>query len=177
MTNTDTLLQKFHKLSEGEQQILLALSILFAPVGQTRFQEILRALYCVEPKVYKLIAKPLREKLVSQGLIEATQYGWRLVTGGISEVLMRTAFLEYPELFTKLAKFSLADSDYVPSHLSLLHKVKRLRFFLYLEDSKKFESHFYAIEEEFPGQVLSALDLLFFSPFDKAWFDKINGSQ
>ncbi|NOR80182.1 MAG: hypothetical protein GQ529_05015, partial [Methyloprofundus sp.] len=176
MSNTNTLLTRFQQLSEDEQQILLALAILFAPVSQTRLQQILRALNCVEPKVYKQIAKPLREKLVQQGLIEATQHGWRCVTGGISEVLMRIAAQEYPDIFARLAKFSLASREYVPSHLQLIDKVRRLRFFLYLGDDKQFEACFKGIENEFPRDVMSALELLFFSPFDKAWFDSLSGN-
>ncbi len=174
MSNTETLLSRFDKLSEDEQQILLALAILFAPLGQTRLQEILRVLKCVEPKVYKQIAKPLREKLVRQGLIEVTQHGWRCVTGGISEVLMRIAFQQYPELFAKLAKFSLANREYVPKHLQLIDKVRRLRFFLYLGDDKQFEVCFKGIENDFPREAMSALVLLFFSPFDQAWFKSLN---
>ena len=165
MSNTETLLSRFDKLSEDEQQILLALAILFAPLGQTRLQEILRVLKCVEPKVYKQIAKPLREKLVRQGLIEVTQHGWRCVTGGISEVLMRIAFQQYPELFAKLAKFSLANREYVPKHLQLIDKVRRLRFFLYLGDDKHFEVSYQGVESEFPRESMSALVLLFFQPW------------
>lgn len=99
MSQTNLLLKKFYQLSEDEQQILLSLSILFVPVGQARLQEVLRGLNCVEPKVYKQIAKPLREKLVDQGFIESTKYGWRCVTGGISEIFIRIALQEYPGLF------------------------------------------------------------------------------
>ena len=174
MSNIETLLKRFQQLSEDEQQILLALAILFAPVGQTRLKEILSALNCVEPKVYRLIAKPLREKLVLQGFIEVTQHGWRCVVGGFSKVLIRIAMDEYPDLFARLAKFSLASREYLPSQLQLIDKVRRLRFFLYLGDDKQFEACFHDIENVFPKEAMSALVLLFFSPFDKTWFESLN---
>ncbi len=174
MLNIVTQLKKFHQLSEDEQQILLALAILFAPTGQTRLKEILSALKCVEPKVYKQIAKPLREKLLQQGLIEATQNGWRCVVGGMSEVLLRIAINEYPDLFAKLAKFSLASREYIPNHLQLIDKVRRLRFFLYLDDEKGFEVCFQNIEKAFPAEIMSVLGLLFFSPYDQVWFESLN---
>lgn len=174
MSQTDTLLKKFHQLSEGEQQILISLAILFYPTRQTRLQEILRALNCVKPKVYQQIAKPLREKLVKQGFIEDTQFGWRCTTGGISEVLMRIGVQQYPDLFAKLAKFSLASRDYVAKQYQLGDKVRRLRFFLYLDEDKQFEGCFREIEYEFPKEAMSALELLFFSPFDQRWFESLN---
>ncbi|WP_428357473.1 DEAD/DEAH box helicase [Methyloprofundus sp.] len=173
MSSTEALLKKFTKLPVAEQQILLSLSVLFAPVGQTRLQEILRALNCVEPRVYKQIAKPLREKLVGLGLIEANPHGWRCATGGISEVLMRIALDEYPDIFAKLAKFSLASREYVPHPLQLIDKVRRLRFFLYLKDIEQFKKCFQEIEHEFPKESMSALVLLFFVPFDQVWFASI----
>ncbi|MBT7434580.1 MAG: DEAD/DEAH box helicase [Gammaproteobacteria bacterium] len=174
MSQTNLLLKKFYQLSEDEQQILLSLSILFVPVGQARLQEVLRGLNCVEPKVYKQIAKPLREKLVDQGFIESTKYGWRCVTGGISEIFIRIALQEYPGLFFRLADFSLNSRDYMPSQLRLMDRVRRLRFFLYLNEDKQFEDCFQEIEGEFPEEAMSALELLFFSPFDKAWIKSVN---
>ncbi|OQK18309.1 hypothetical protein AU255_10950 [Methyloprofundus sedimenti] len=173
MSNTEILVKKFHKLSADEQQILLSLAVLFVPVGQTRLQEILRALKCVEPSVYKQVAKPLREKLANEGFIVISTDGWRCVTGGLSEVLVKIAFREYPGLFTKLARFCLADRNYVPQHLKLIYQVRSLRFFLYAEEAEKFASCFYSLENSFPAHIESVISLLFFSPFDKAWFDQL----
>ena len=142
MSNIESLVKKFHKLSADEQQILLSLAVLFAPVGQTRLQEILRALNCVEPRVYKQVAKPLREKLENEGFIVISSDGWCCVTGGLSETLVRIAFQEYPDLFAKLAKFCLADRNYVPQHLKLIYQVRSLRFFLYAEEVEKFSACF-----------------------------------
>ncbi|MCK5353616.1 MAG: hypothetical protein KAJ63_00745, partial [Methyloprofundus sp.] len=174
MADTRVLLQKFHKLAEAEQQILLSLAILFSPVGQTRLQEILRALDCVDPRACKLIAKPLREKLLKQGLIEQNQFGWRCATGGISELLMRIALQTQPDLFSRLANFSLSSREYVAQPYQLVDKVRCLRLFLYLGDNERFEQQLREIEDKFYNDVISVFNLLFFSNFDKAWFDSLN---
>lgn len=176
MSDTGALLKKFYELSENEQQILLSLAIIFSPTSQIRLQEILHTLSCVEPKVYKKIVTPLGKKLLKQGLIEQNQFGWRCATGGLSEVLMRIAVQKYPDLFASLAKFSLASRDYVPHQYQLVDKVRCLRFFLYMGEVEKFIFQLNQIENEFPNEVISVLNLLFFSNFEKNWFDSVNSN-
>ncbi|TXK93133.1 hypothetical protein BMR02_15690 [Methylococcaceae bacterium HT1] len=50
------------------------------------------------------------------------------------------------------------------------------RLYLYLGDDKQFETCYLDIENEFPKEAMSALELLFFSPFDQAWFESINNN-
>jgi len=174
MSIQEALLRKSQLLTEDEQQILLALAILFVPVGQTKLLDILRGTQSVEPKVYKQIAKPLKDKLERQGLITATKDGWRCAKE-ISEVLMKIAFEDHNNLFSKLAEYSLSDRPYYSSYqVKILNSVRILRFSLYLGNAKKFKEQFDSFEDEFPDQVMPLLNLLFFTAFDKPWFDQLN---
>ncbi len=174
MSTQETLLRKFQLLSEDERQVLLALAILFVPVGQTKLIDILRGTQSVETKIYKQITKPLKDKLERQGLITVTSDGWRCAKE-ISEVLMKIAFEDHNNLFSKLADYSLSDRPYYSSYqVKVLNAVRILRFYLYLGNAKKFKEQFDSFEGEFPDQVMPLLNLLFFTAFDRPWFDQLN---
>ncbi len=174
MTSQEALLRKFQILNEDEQQILLALAVLFVPIGQTKLSDILSTSEAVEPKVYKQVAKPLKEKLKRQNLITVSKDGWRCAKE-ISEVLMKIAVKEHKHLFSKLAEYSLSERAYYYSYEGkVLGAVKILRFNLYLADAEQFKEQFSNFENEFPDQVAPLLNALFFSDFDKPWFDQLN---
>ncbi len=175
MSTRETLLRKFQLLSEAEQQVLFALAILFVPVGQTKLLKILRETQAVEPKVYKQIAKPLKDKLNRQGLIAISKEGWRCAKE-ISEALMKEAYAEHRDLCLKLAEYSLSERPayYYSYEMQLLSAVRDLRFYVYLGQAEKFKEYFDRFEGEFPDQVSPLLNLLFFVPFDKSWFDQLN---
>ncbi|MBE0469034.1 MAG: DEAD/DEAH box helicase [Methyloprofundus sp.] len=174
MSTQEALLNKFQQLTKDEQQILLALAVLFIPVGQTKLLDILRGTGAVEPAVYKQVSRLIKDKLERQGLITVTNDGWRCAKE-ISEVLMKMAFKEHNNLFSKLADYSLSDRPYYSSYqIQVLNAVRVLRFYLYLGNAQKFKEQFDHFEDEFPDQVMPLLNLLFFTAFDKPWFDQLN---
>jgi hypothetical protein len=130
------LLESFENLSDGEQNILLALSIVYAPVGQTHFQDLLRLSNCVSRTVSNIVGKPLREKLLRLELLEITPAGW-VSPRTISETLMKKAVAK-KALFEKLAPVLINDS--IRSHYNVLHlhKIKLLRIYLYQQKEKEF---------------------------------------
>ncbi|NOQ64090.1 MAG: hypothetical protein GQ582_06220, partial [Methyloprofundus sp.] len=174
MPSINTLLNRFNKLPEEEQQILIALSMVFIPIGQTRFQNLLRQLECIEPLVYKKIAKPLREKLLASELLEETNAGLRVTTGGLSEKLMRIGVKKYPDMFVKLAKWGIADQEYVPYQYQIIALGAKLRFFLYLGLDDAFIAQFEQVESVHPKHIERILSLLFFADFDAEWFASIH---
>ncbi len=67
-----TLLKRYHRLPEDEQLILQVLSVIYEPINQTTLQAVLRELEWTSRKgapLASLMIKPLREKLIRQGLI------------------------------------------------------------------------------------------------------------
>ncbi|MEE9397686.1 MAG: DEAD/DEAH box helicase [Methylococcales bacterium] len=169
------LLDNFEKLSQEEQDILLALSIVYAPIGQTRFQEFLKQSYCVPAEVSNLVAKPLREKLVSLELIEATPEGW-ICSRAISEVLMKK-MAGRSSLFDKLTFFLLTQSlNYNNPSLFLLYDVRDLRIYLYRSDEKEFINHIQQFEQNNLQDLISTLESLFFQDFDADWFNDLSAT-
>ncbi|SHE20530.1 DEAD/DEAH box helicase [methanotrophic endosymbiont of Bathymodiolus puteoserpentis (Logatchev)] len=175
MSTQEILLRKFQLLTEDEQLILSALSILFIPVSQTKLLTILRETQAVNHRVYKRVAKPLKDKLQQQGLIVITKDGWRCAKE-ISEVLMKKASVDHRDLFLKLVEYGLSESTayYYSYEMQVLSAVRNLRFYLYLGEAEKFKKNFTRFEDEFPDQVSPLLNLLFFTPFDKSWFEQLN---
>jgi len=162
MSTVTTLINRFNQLPEAEQEILMALSILFAPVDQTKLQEILRTLDCVEPKVYKLITKPLREKLVALELLDISSDGWRCPIA-TSESLVRIALRDKKYLFEQLVNFSLQSRHYIAPHLQFLHLVRNLRFYFYQGKRLEFQETLDELEVLYPEHLSSVFDLLIFT--------------
>lgn len=176
-SNTEILLKRFHRLSDDEQLVLLAMSVLFVPVGQTRLKETLRDTRVVETKVYKQINQGLKEKLLRQKLISVSNDGWRCAQGGLSEVLIKMLIEKHFDLFVALSKQCLMQTAYVPYQLQLFYQLRDLRIFLYFGDAEKFAEQFWAIQKSYSSsQFIEVLDLLFFSPFDENWFAGINAT-
>jgi hypothetical protein len=121
------------------------------------------------------VAKPLKDKLQQQGLIVITKDGWRCAKE-ISEVLMKKASVDHRDLFLKLVEYGLSESTayYYSYEMQVLSAVRNLRFYLYLGEAEKFKKNFTRFEDEFPDQVSPLLNLLFFTPFDKSWFEHLN---
>ena len=165
------LLERFEKLSQGEQEILLALSVVYAPIGQSRLQQLLRHSDCIPEAISNIIGKPLREKLENLQLIELTNAGW-ICSREISEVLMKKA-VEKPSFFEKLAPQVLNDNNNYPYPSFHLHRIKSLRIYLYQQDEKAFISHFQRFEQENFQHLISTLDNLFFQDFDAQWFSNL----
>ncbi|HEY5138069.1 MAG TPA: hypothetical protein VIJ25_01940, partial [Methylococcales bacterium] len=70
------LLALFNALSSDEQNIVLALAVVYAPISQSGLQGLLRATGCFEPKKIAMIDRPLREKLQNTQLLVITLDGW-----------------------------------------------------------------------------------------------------
>jgi hypothetical protein len=172
MTSTEKLLTKFHALTKTEQEVLLALSVMFVPIGQTQLQRALRASSHIKPLAYKIVVKPLKDKLESAGLIVISSDGWRCHSD-LSEVLIKIALRERSELFVKLVQYRSTQHDYVTHKSRIFYMVRDLRFFLYSHDYHKFSRLFLELMEQFSDQSIDALDLLFFDAWDAEWFKSL----
>ena len=130
------LLNNYNKLSQGEQDILLALSIVYTSIGQTRFQQLLKLTGYFLNVITNIVAKPLREKLARLELIEVSDAGW-VCSPKISETLMRKA-AEKPELFNQMVN-PLSSKVVSPFYnLPHLQEIRWLRFYLYQQKVPEF---------------------------------------
>ena len=122
-------LTSFNALGIDEQMIMLALAVIYAPIGQSSLQKLLRTTGFFSANTIAFIDRPLCEKLQENGLIILTQDGW-CCSEDSAEPLMRLAILE--PWFTKLAQLLIAEpSYYYPARISVFHAIKQLRIFLY----------------------------------------------
>ncbi len=172
MTPTEKLLTKFHALTKTEQEVLLALSILFVPIGQTRLQQALRATSHIEPLAHKKVAKPLKDKLEGAGLLETSSDGLRC-SRDLCEVLIKIALDERPDLFVELVQYCQHSRDYEPYKLRIFYMARDLRFFLYGHEYGNFSELFLELLDAFPDQAVDVLDLLFFRTWDAEWFAEL----
>ena len=165
------LIDKFNGLSQGEQDILLALSMVFTPIGQTRFQQILTLSDYFSSATTNLIAKPLREKLIKLKMIEITDTGWTC-SREISETLMRKA-AKKPVSFNAMVNLLTNSAETIFYDRSHLREIKLLRFYLYQQKTSKFIALLTQFKQKHYNYFISALDQLFFHNFDADWFNTL----
>jgi len=161
------LLALFNALSNDEQSIVLALSVIYAPITQTSLQVLLRTTACFDKKIIALIDRPLREKLQKSNLMDITQEGWRC-NDDIAELLMRRA-LEEP-WFNKLAQLLIAEPNYYAARISAFHAIKQLRIFLYQGNESAFAANMQRFHTEYPQQFTANINRIFFNDYDADWF-------
>ena len=89
----NTLLTRFNALSNNEQQILLALAVIYAPITQSSLQSLMAKSFGFELTTLRLIDKALREKLQKAELLVISPDGWRC-NETIAEPLIRLAIAE-----------------------------------------------------------------------------------
>ena len=164
----DKLLIPFNALSNDEQSIMLALAVIYAPIGQTSLQALLRSTGCFESKIIATIDRLLREKLQKAELMVMTQDGWRC-NEEIAERLMRLALKE--PWFNKLAQLLIAEPNYYyPARISAYHAIKQLRIFLYQGNESAFVANIKRFHSEYRQLFAVNISRIFFNDFDAIWF-------
>jgi SNF2 family DNA or RNA helicase len=166
------LLPLFNGLSSDEQTIMLALAVIYAPIGQSSLQELLAKLSCFEPQTIRLINRPLREKLLQAKLMVVTQDGWRCYED-IAELLMRRA-IEEP-WFNKLAQLLIAEINYYyPARTSIYHAIKQLRIFLYQGNESAFAANIEHFHSNYRQNFTDIINQIFFHDYDAIWFASLS---
>ena len=150
---------------------MLALAVIYAPIGQTSLQALLRSTGCFESKTIATIDRPLREKLQKAELMVMTQDGWRC-NEEIAELLMRRA-IEEP-WFNKLAQLLIAEPNYYyPARISAFHAIKQLRIFLYQSNESAFVANIKRFHNDYRQAFTVNISRIFFNNFDAAWFSSL----
>ena len=128
-TTQQRLLELFNVLPEREQDVLLVLTVIYAPIGQSNLQSTLKSAG-FDTDTIKLVNRDFQDRFQKMGFIIGAHEGW-YCHRDITENLMRLA-LNKP-WFTKLAQQIIMGKDlysYLPAKIVVLHQVKKLRLFL-----------------------------------------------
>jgi SNF2 family DNA or RNA helicase len=166
------LLIVFNALSNDEQNILLVLAVIYAPIGQANLQRLLRTTGYFEPKTIALPEKALREKLQKSKLITISSDGWRC-NEEIAELLMQCAIKE--PWFNKLAQLLIAEPNYYyPASVSIYHAIKQLRIFLYQGNDSAFAANIERFHNEYRQKFADYINRIFFNDYDAEWFASLS---
>ncbi len=164
----DKFISFFNALSKDEQQVLLVLAVVYAPIVQSNLQALLKLLACVEPKKLALIDRHLGEKLQQSGVVLVNADGWQC-NKKIAEHLMRIAVNE--PWFNKLVQYLIAQpSYYYPVRLDVFHAIKQLRIFLYQENIAAFSANIDYFYNSYPQHFTEAMNDIFFNEYQSIWF-------
>jgi len=151
---------------------MLALAVIYAPIGQSSLQGLLAKSSGFEPKTIRLIDKLLREKLQKAELMVITQDGWRCHED-IAEQLMRCAIAE--PWFNKLAQLLIAEPNYYyPAKISIYHAIKQLRIFLYQGNDSAFAANIARFHSDYRQNFADFINRIFFNNFDGTWFASLS---
>ncbi len=168
----DKLLTSFNALSKDEQTIMLVLSVIFAPIGQSNLQTLLKTLACFDIKKLAVLDKPLREKLLKTNLIVVMPDGWRC-NEDFAEYLMRLATEEV--WFNKLAQFLIAQPGYYyPARTEVFHAIKQLRIFLYQGNDTAFAANIERFYSDYPQTFSLYINKIFFKNYCVEWFTSLS---
>ena len=163
----NTLLTRFNALSNNEQQILLALAVIYAPITQSNLQSLLAKASGFDLTTIRLIDKALREKLQKAQLLVISPDGWRC-NDTIAERLMRLAIVE--PWFNKLAQLLIAEPGYYHPRVSVYHAIKQLRIFLYQGNETAFAANIERFHSSYRQNFADSINRIFFNEYDATWF-------
>jgi len=147
---------------------MLALAVIYAPIGQSSLQGLLAKSSGFELKTICLIDKSLRDKLQKDKLIVISQEGWRC-NEDIAEQLMRLAIAE--PWCNKLSQLLIAEPNYYyPARISVYHAIKQLRIFLYQGNESAFVANIKHFHSEYRQSFAVNINRIFFNDYDATWF-------
>lgn len=166
------LLSSFNALSNDEQIILQALSVIYAPIGQTAFQELLKKSAIFQPGTVAIINKVVREKLQGKQLIVISTDGWQCHPDFV-EYLTRLAFRK--SWFNKLADFLIADhKSHYHYQVTLANAIKKMRIFLYQGNEQAFIVDINRLFSYESRELPDIIKRIFFNDFDADWFASLS---
>ncbi len=163
------LSELFDVLPQHEQDILLVLAVVYAPIGQLSLQNTLKAAG-LDAITMKSVNRDFQERFQKMGFIIGSHEGW-YCHRDISETLMRIAVTK--PWFMKLAQHLIMEKDgysYSPAKFMVLHQMKKLRLFLYQHNETGFAANIALLYQDFPEHFEELIQQLFFEHFDREWF-------
>ncbi len=168
----DKLLARFNELSGDEQALMLALSVVYAPISHNQLQELLKKIPDFKLKSVRLNDKALWETFQKTQLIRSTANGW-LCHPELSERLIKLAVAE--PWFKSLCALLIADRYfYYPPNIYIWHVVKQIRIFLYQDNAMALSANIERFGEEYRSEFYNVFQKLFFEAFDAQWFESLS---
>ncbi len=168
---TQKLLAKFEALPEDEQSIIFALVVNFTPIGQVKLQTLLKATGVFTPESIRKVGPELKQKFKKTGLVLFPPGGW-VCEHSISEILMKRA-IKKPIFFKKLSKI-VVETPLSSQQNEMLKSIRGLRLHLYQNNLEGVVLGLNELQEKFPQHLEPTLLRLFFTSFDKDWFDGLH---
>ncbi|MDD5227266.1 MAG: DEAD/DEAH box helicase [Methylococcales bacterium] len=166
------LSELFDVLPQHEQDILLVLAVIYAPIGPLNLQNTLK-IAGIDPVTIKSVNRDFQERFQKMGFIVGTHDGW-YCHRDISETLMRIAITK--PWFMKLAQQLIMEKDgfsYSPAKFMVLHQMKKLRLFLYQHNETGFAANIALLYQDFPEHFSELIHQLFFEHFNREWFTEL----
>lgn len=168
----DKLLHRYNDLMEDEQEIMLILSVIYAPIGQNNFQDLIKKATDFKLKSLRITDKALRETFQKNQLVQISSNGWQCHPD-ISESLMKIAV--HRPWFKQVSALLIADRNYFyPVNINVFHAIKQIRIFLYQGNAMALSANIERFKSEYPSYFLDTFRRLFFKDFDAVWFESFS---
>jgi SNF2 family DNA or RNA helicase len=162
----------FDTFPQYEQDVLLVLAVIYAPIGQLNLQHTLKAAG-LDSTTIKAVNRDFQERFQKMGFVISSHDGW-YCHRDISETLMRTAITK--PWFMKLAQNLIMEKEgysYMPAKFMVLHQMKKLRLFLYQNNETGFAANIAVLYQDYPDHFAELIQQLFFEHFDREWFAEL----
>jgi len=165
-------LAEFEKLAHEEQEILIVLSVIYIPVRQGYFQELLKSSGCVPALAANSIGKELREKMQNLGLVMLTKLGWWYCSYDIADALLLKA-TERPEWLGCLERVIKSHAPYVPDEFGYQNRIRLLRFHFYRKKEQEFLREYERIWQTNPSYCMQFIQQFFDHDRNQQWFETL----
>jgi hypothetical protein len=165
-------LAEFEKLTHEEQDILIVLSVIYIPIRQGYFQELLKSSGCVPVCVANSIGKSLREKLHDRGFIALNKLGWWYCSYDIADALLLKA-IERPEWMECLENLIKSHTNYLPDEFGYQNRIRLLRFYFFQKKEQKFLQEFERIRQTNPSYYMQFIQQFFDHDCNQQWFETL----
>lgn len=165
-------LAEFEKLTKEEQDILLVLSVIYIPIRQGYFQELLKSSRCLPAHVVNSIGKPLRDKLQGLELIVLTKLGWWYCPYDIADTLL-LRMPERSEWIKCLERIVKSHTPYMPDEFGYQKTIRLLRLYFYQKKEQEFLLEYERIRQTNPAYCMQFIQQFFDHDLNQQWFETL----
>ncbi|MBX3628441.1 MAG: DEAD/DEAH box helicase [Nitrosomonas sp.] len=163
---------EFEKLAKEEQDILIVLSVIYIPIRQGYFQDLLKKSECVPASVANSIGKPLREKLQSLGLITLTKIGWWYCPYDIADTLLLKG-IDRSEWIDCLERLVRTHTPFMQEEFNYQKNIRLLRIYFFQKKEKEFLQELERIRKTNSSHLIQFFMQFFGSNFNPQWFETL----
>ncbi|MDR4519633.1 MAG: DEAD/DEAH box helicase [Nitrosomonas sp.] len=165
-------LARFEELTHEEQDILLVLSVIYIPIRQGYFQELLKSSGCVSVSAANSIGKSMRDKLYDLGFVSLTRLGWWYCPDDIADTLLLKAS-ERPGWLKCLERIVKSHTPYMPDEFGYQKTIRLLRLYVYYKKEQEFLLEYERIRRTDPSYCMQFIQQFFDHDFNQPWFETL----